>query len=452
MILMISVCRKVLITSGVSLADVLGGDINVYDFDDIGVPEGADNKWRQESSEKWLEKLVNDGEDACLLGQIVLGEIMACPSFAKLDGISFCLLDVSDFERIQRLKKRNTYGADQNMLNWAAWLRMHHQNPAWGQHVIKDGAWDGLDFSVWDKEAHWPESVTIIDTTDLSISEVAKQVAQWIYSDNMPDSERSTMSSEELGLPIFYQEFPEYFDTPSDIYLTNDKNEVIESLLQKYAIKSVLDMACGTGAQVLYLAEKGYTVIGADFSPQLVKIARDKAKQQNISAWFTDGDMRELSISGFDAVITIDNAIGHLVKSDFELAIRNIVNNLNDGGLYIFDILNLDAMTDDVIKADSERMTDKRITADGTTIINIRSSTIDRDDGYLISENNFTFQKDGKEKKVKNKSILQIYTMDELRNILSNNGFQVLEQYKADAYTFAADDSGYSIITVAKKG
>ncbi len=29
------------------LADVLGGDINVYDFDDIGVPEGADNKWRK---------------------------------------------------------------------------------------------------------------------------------------------------------------------------------------------------------------------------------------------------------------------------------------------------------------------------------------------------------------------------------------------------------------------
>ena len=69
----------------------------------------------------------------------------------KLDSINFCLLDVSDFERIQRLKKRHTYGADQNMLNWSAWLRMHTRDPQWTQHVIKDDAWDGLDFSSWDQ-------------------------------------------------------------------------------------------------------------------------------------------------------------------------------------------------------------------------------------------------------------------------------------------------------------
>ena len=55
------------------LKELLGDDIAVYDFDDIGVPEGADKKWRQESSKKWLQKLLRDGKDACLLGQIVLG-------------------------------------------------------------------------------------------------------------------------------------------------------------------------------------------------------------------------------------------------------------------------------------------------------------------------------------------------------------------------------------------
>ena len=35
-------------------------------------------------------------------------KIIVCPSAKKLDSINFCLLDVSDFERIQRLKKRNT--------------------------------------------------------------------------------------------------------------------------------------------------------------------------------------------------------------------------------------------------------------------------------------------------------------------------------------------------------
>jgi SAM-dependent methyltransferase len=48
----------------------------------------------------------------------------------------------------------------------------------------------------------------------------------------------------------------------------------------------------------------------------------------------------------FDAVITIFNAVGHLTKSGFEKAIRNIHRNLNAGGIYVFDILNLEAMTD----------------------------------------------------------------------------------------------------------
>lgn len=164
------------------LQKILGSEIKVYDFDDIGVPEGADKKWRQESTEKWLQKLLEDGKDACLLGQIVLGEIMACPSAKNLDGINFCLLDVSDFKRIQRLKNRNTYGADQNMLNWSAWLRMHHQDPQWTQHVIKDDSWDSLYFSSWDQNENWPSNVTtkIIDTTSLDIKEVAEQVAAWI--------------------------------------------------------------------------------------------------------------------------------------------------------------------------------------------------------------------------------------------------------------------------------
>ncbi len=164
------------------LQDILGHKIEVHDFDDIGVPEAADKKWRQESTEKWLQKLLERGQDACLLGQIVLGEIFACPSAAKLSDINFCLLDVSDYDRIQRLKKRNTYGADQNMLNWSAWLRMHTHDPQWTQHVIKDDAWNGLHFSSWDREHTWPENVTtkFIDTTHLSIKEVAKHVSAWI--------------------------------------------------------------------------------------------------------------------------------------------------------------------------------------------------------------------------------------------------------------------------------
>ncbi|MFS8506940.1 MAG: AAA family ATPase [Candidatus Babeliales bacterium] len=167
-----------------NLRALLGSDISIYDFDDIGVPEDADKKWRQEATEEWLQTLLTGGKNACVLGQIVLGEILACPSAQHIEKVNFCLLDVDDFERIQRLKRRNTYGADQTMLNWSAWLRMHHQDPQWAQHVLKEDCWKGLDFSAWDKLTSWESkaNVKILNTTDLSITESAHAVANWIKS------------------------------------------------------------------------------------------------------------------------------------------------------------------------------------------------------------------------------------------------------------------------------
>lgn len=162
------------------LQKLLDNGIKVYDFDDIGVPENADKKWRQKSTEEWLNRLISEEKNALLLGQIVLGEILACPSSEKLGKIDFCFLDVSDFERIKRLKNRK-FGADQNMLNWASWLRMHHQDPQWLQHVLKEDCWSDLDFSSWDKIKNWSGKVNIriFDTTGLSVEKVASTVYLW---------------------------------------------------------------------------------------------------------------------------------------------------------------------------------------------------------------------------------------------------------------------------------
>lgn len=161
----------------------------IHDFDDIGVPENADKKWRQEATDQWLKLYLNEKDSFdyfVICGQVVLGEVLACHSSRQIDKINFCLLDVSDFERIHRLKKRNIYGTDQNMLNWSSWLRMHHQDPQWMQHVIKEDCWQDLDFSAWDQLEHWGNDVNfkIIDTTTLEIPQVAENVAYWINQSN----------------------------------------------------------------------------------------------------------------------------------------------------------------------------------------------------------------------------------------------------------------------------
>lgn len=159
-------------------------DYTVYDFDDIGVPDNADKKWRQEATEKWVSQLTTNGNNnnVILLGQMVLGEILASPSAKQLDKIELILLDCKDQVRIDRLKSRNTYGANQDTLNWSAWLRVHCSIPSWEQHVIKDDCSPIMKFSRWDNLKEWDSiaNIEIIDTTRLTIDSVAQTIASLI--------------------------------------------------------------------------------------------------------------------------------------------------------------------------------------------------------------------------------------------------------------------------------
>jgi SAM-dependent methyltransferase len=90
---------------------------------------------------------------------------------------------------------------------------------------------------------------------------------------------------------------PEYFDAYSVSEDTNCKNVLIEKLLQAYGVKTVLDLTCGTGSQVFFLNNLGYGVVGADFSPALLEVARHKLQIINHIIYVIDDEFRhELQI------------------------------------------------------------------------------------------------------------------------------------------------------------
>ncbi len=249
-------------------------------------------------------------------------------------------------------------------------------------------------------------------------------------------------------MPFEYQQFPEYFDAHNINEQTEAKNALIEKLLKEQKVKTVLDMTCGTGSQVFYLIERGYEVIGSDFSPVLLKIARDKAKAMNLNITFIDGDMRNVKVGKFDAVITIFSAIGHLTKADFEITLKNIHANLKDDGVYIFDIFNLQAITNEVI---DNFVMDIESIVNGVKIHNEQHSEIDREKGLLISHDQYTIFKDECEPEIhRNSFSLQIYTTNELQVILGRNGFEIVSQYDMDGNNLIADKS-LNILTVARK-
>lgn len=225
-------------------------------------------------------------------------------------------------------------------------------------------------------------------------------------------------------------------------------NATIESILKKYKAKKILDVSCGTGAQVFWLIERGFDVVGTDISQKMLNVAKSKAKKSKQSVKFIKGDMRNIKVGKFDAILSIFNAIGHLTKSDFSKTMRNAGNNLNANGLFIFDIFNLNYLLkgDHIANLTLDRIerTPKSITR------KIQYSTIDHK-GILASFTTLSVQNGSAKLKVKyDEQTLQVYALKQLKEMLEKNGFKMVHHCNPDGSRFS-DTKSERMLVVAKK-
>lgn len=245
-----------------------------------------------------------------------------------------------------------------------------------------------------------------------------------------------------------YNQQAKHYDVFNQDNWTKALNQTVEKILKKYKVKSIVDLTCGTGSQVFWLAKKGYEIVGSDFNEKMLSIARQKAKISRLKIKLVKGDVRNVQLGQFDAAITLANAIGHLTKSDFAKALQNIHSNLKPKGLYLFDINNLAYLLK------SNNITTLTIdwfkTLGRATVRDIQYSTINPE-GILASYTTSYVQKNSKEfKKVSNSQTLQIYTAQQLKMILKQQGFKVLNQYGIDGSKFNNFKTP-TILTVAQR-
>lgn len=247
--------------------------------------------------------------------------------------------------------------------------------------------------------------------------------------------------------PSHYNKEAEHYDKFNE---TNSIaiNQLIAKLLKKYRVKSVLDLTCGTGSQVFWLAKLGYEVVGSDINRKMLKQAKLKAKKENRNIKFIKGDMRETQAGQFDAVITIFNAVGHLTKSDFIKAMKNVHKNLNDNGVYIFDIVNLNYFleNDNITKL----TIDWQKKVKNKTVREIQYSTINKE-GILASYDIYHEQIGNAAPKItKAFQTLQIYSAEQLQAMLQKTGFEVLQYCGIDGLRFN-DKKSERIFIIARR-
>jgi len=83
----------------------------------------------------------------------------------------------------------------------------------------------------------------------------------------------------------------------------------LQQLVRDRAPGRALDLGCGTGADVVYLAGHGWETVGIDFAPEAVAAAKKKAADAGVTAAFVLGDASRLADAGargpFDLLLDI---------------------------------------------------------------------------------------------------------------------------------------------------
>ena len=140
----------------------------------------------------------------------------------------------------------------------------------------------------------------------------------------------------------------EYADAYDVLYQDKDyleESQLIDRLFQTYGngpVRTVLDLGCGTGNHDLWLAQRGYDVVGVDRSAGMLESARKKAVSRKIDgkANFYQEDIRSFQVEqSFDASLMMFAVLGYQLENrDVLAALRTAKKHVRLGSIFIFDV------------------------------------------------------------------------------------------------------------------
>ena len=86
--------------------------------------------------------------------------------------------------------------------------------------------------------------------------------------------------------------------------------------IQNHKPGRAIDVGCGTGINVITLANAGWTVTGVDFAPRAIKLARQKARKAGTQAEFLIRDATKLSGISGPYNLALDLGCFHSIPQD----------------------------------------------------------------------------------------------------------------------------------------
>lgn len=183
--------------------------------------------------------------------------------------------------------------------------------------------------------------------------------------------------------------------------------------------RSVFDIACGTGLGSEILYSRGYRpVFGADLSPEMISVARNKAAKTSLEIDYFVQNAEETSLPDggtVDLVTCLFDALNYVTTLDgLHRVFESVARTLNIGGVFAFDLNAPYALRQGLFNQED-------------TIGNVRhewKATWDEESRLCTVNMDFwRTNPDGSEDVFSEQHIQRAHTKDEVRDGLRNAGF-----------------------------
>ena len=141
-----------------------------------------------------------------------------------------------------------------------------------------------------------------------------------------------------------YESLAAAYDGLMEDGLYRKRADYLERRFRRSAVpvRSVLDLACGTGTIACLLAERGYEVVATDASEEMLTEAARKAAGLDLerTPFFLHQTMPRLRLAEpVDAAVSTLDSLNYLTRAaDVQETFRRVAKYLKPGGLFIFDI------------------------------------------------------------------------------------------------------------------
>ena len=132
--------------------------------------------------------------------------------------------------------------------------------------------------------------------------------------------------------------FERVYEKPNAVWTGTNPPEELVKLVEEGKIKpcKVIDIGCGEGFYSIYLASKGFDVLGIDLSERAIGYAKENAKKYGVDARFKALSVEDLETLNETFDFVLEWAVIHHINPDKRQAyVEKVSRILNKGGKYV---------------------------------------------------------------------------------------------------------------------